>query len=47
MGHMLDEMGEDHHNCIQGEEVVEEVGGVTALLRVGVLDMAEYLGGKK
>lgn len=47
MGHMLDEMGEDHHSCIQGEEVVEVAGGVTAPLKVGVLDMAEYLGGKK
>lgn len=47
MGHMLDEMGEGHHNCIQGEGVVVEVGGETAPLKVGVLDMAEYLGGKK
>jgi hypothetical protein len=44
---MWDEMGKDHHNCIQEEEVVEGAGGVIAPLKVGVLDMAEYLGGKK
>jgi len=50
MGHMLGEMRVDHHNYIQEEveEVVaEEVGDVTAPLKVEVQDMAAYLGGKR
>jgi hypothetical protein len=44
---MLDEMGEGHHNRIQEEVVGEGVEGVNAPIKVEVLDMAEYLGGKK
>jgi hypothetical protein len=43
---MLDEMGEGHHNRIQEEVVGEGVEGVNAPIKVEVLDMAEYLGGK-